>query len=369
MFFSLSKTVDARFPFSHSVGQWTFNHDEGWNRSSKGWIKGYHYDHINHGNYCEIQFENHVVKLCHDRERSFPLWWDHKSNTLSNITGIGEPIWADRKVTLTTDDIDIQFTDVPHVDLSPLGFDAAVDLIKKNLAGKFDQLLLDDSSKKLFVSGGVDTMILYSFVLASAVPVEILDYEHFEYDHFLNGFFGHIKKNFWAYNQIHHWRQPCMLLTGSCGDEFFFRGPSAVALWTAWHDIDFVDLLEKSQPGYHTHYFLLDKNKKIFKSCFRQKKEIQSQFPTADALALHLIDRNLNDHQHWHLGNTCTWTPFKDIELFKIMLRLSPDLLLQHFVDATVSKQLIAPNLLPYLSQNKNHFPRENLTSSLPRGS
>jgi hypothetical protein len=361
MFFSISKSPDRRFPHADPIGQWIFNHDDGWDRTADGWKKGYRYDDINHGNFCAVKLQDDVISLCHDQERSFPLWWDSASKILTNCVGTGNRIWADGRVELTSSDILTDCIDlVSPIDLSPLSFTETVEQIKNNLSAKISRLSAHPITKKIFVSGGVDTLILYSMIRQQSLLVEHLDYEHFEYDHFCDNFLPEIKKNHWAFNQMHHWRNPCMLLTGSCGDEFLFRGPSNIAIWTAWHDIDFLSVLEKQQ-GYHVRYFLLDKNKKIFQSCYAKRKDLQERFKTKKDLAGHLIDRNLNDHQHWHLGYTMTWTPFKDIELFKIMLRLDPQSLLTHFVDATVCQALILPEYLHMLSRHKNHQSRANL--------
>ena len=45
---------------------------------------------------------------------------------------------------------------------------------------------------------------------------------------------------------------------------------------------------------------------------------------------------NLHDHQHWHLENTLTFTPFKDIEITKLILQLAPEDLIKHFKDAVI---------------------------------
>lgn len=361
MFFSISKTADHRFPFSEAIGQWIFNHDNGWHRMSNGWIKGYRYDDIDHGNFCEVKLTDGQISVCHDLERSFPLWWDATTKVLTNCVGTGNRVWADKIVKLTDSDLLIESTDiVSPIDLSPLSLAEAVQKIENNLANKISRLVEYPLTKKIFVSGGLDTLILYSMIKQQSLSVELLDYEHFEYDLFCDHFLPSIKKNHWAFNQMHHWRNPCMLLTGSCGDEFLFRGPTNIAIWTAWHDIDFVSMLQ-TQQGYHVRYFMLEKNLKIFQAWFAKRKHLQHCFPTKKDLACHLVDRNLNDHQHWHLGHTMTWTPFKDITLFKLMMRLDPDVLLEHFIDATVSRALIAPQHQVMLSRHKNHQPRENL--------
>jgi hypothetical protein len=66
---------------------------------------------------------------------------------------------------------------------------------------------------------------------------------------------------------------------------------------------------------------------------------------------------NLNDWQHWHLGETLTYTPLRDIEIFKTIASLNKDDLIAQVMDSLIQKQLIeknAPELLLGLSTQKN---------------
>ena len=78
---------------------------------------------------------------------------------------------------------------------------------------------------------------------------------------------------------------------------------------------------------------------------------------------------NINDWQHWHFGNTLTWTPLRDIEIFKLVASLPLADLKNQIMNSTLSKELICrnnPKILDYLSEQKNatnHM--ENLTNIL----
>ena len=83
----------------------------------------------------------------------------------------------------------------------------------------------------------------------------------------------------------------------------------------------------------------------------------KSKTDTAD----YILRNCINDHQHWHLGNTITFTPFKDIQILKWILELDEQKyiieLIDNIVDARLEKELIAkndPNLLQFLTANKN---------------
>ena len=355
MFFTISLFPDTRLPEHELIGSWWFSHDAGWSNNGTTWTKGLP------GNYLTLTWNNNRIDVNHDLTRCFPLWWNQKTQTLTNLLGTGDRIWADQQVAvvdghLVTNTVDV----VGQISNVTITLDQAVDAIISNLVQKAKSLT---HPSKLFVTGGVDTLTLLALVEYTATPCEILDYEHFEYDEFTNLNINNLKKQYWAYNQIHHWRKPTTLISGAYGDEFLFRGPHNIALWAAWHDIE-INKITKSATGYHVGYFRKPENEVIFQSAFHRRSTIKSLYPTYTDLVNKIIITNANDFQHCHLGNTITWTPFKDPNLTKIVLQLSQQDLLEHIIDATVNKQIIArlyPKALELLSPTKNHNSRQFL--------
>lgn len=366
MFFTLAKQPDPRFPLHDRFGSWHFSHDQGWLFGNDIWSKGYKHDDISHGNFVQIQLQDNTISISHDRCRSFPLWWDPDESILTNFLGKGINIWADTAVRLTDNDIDLEKIDMfGDIDASPISRDELINNLVINLQCKSTALARDYKhlQKKLFVSGGVDTLTLLAMITRFNMECDLIDYEHVEYDHFLNLNLKQLQQNHWAYNQIHHWRDPCMLLTGSCGDEFLFRGPYTVALWAAWSEIDLESVI-KHESGYMIGYLKKEKNIKIIRDFYKRRQEIQSEYPCKLDLIKQILNINANDHQHWHLGNTLTWTPFKDSELTKLTLRLTDDDLIWTICNAGINHLLIeklCPEYLSLLSKTKNHNPRENL--------
>jgi hypothetical protein len=65
----------------------------------------------------------------------------------------------------------------------------------------------------------------------------------------------------------------------------------------------------------------------------------------------------VNDHQHWHLGNTLTFTPFKDIRILATVLEMEKNDIAESVIDAKLQRELIGRNnaqLLSCLDQYKN---------------
>jgi len=364
MFFSLSKSLDKRFQNHKRINQWWFAYDNGWTINDESCFKGYYYPEINHGNFLQIKSLGDTIVLEHDVDRSFPLWWCPEQQVLTNLIGKGKKIWADQGIELNDETIVEKHKDVIGlIESTERSIDSVTDFIVDNLISKSRSLAIRDSAKKLFVSGGIDTLTLYALLKNQEIPFELIDYEHFEYDWFTNQNISDIKRDHWAYRQLNHWKSPTCLISGACGDEFMFRGPATIAIWAAWHDTNLIEMLEKSR-GYHVHYFLLEKNQKIFKAAFEQRRQIKERFPTKPDLIRHIIDMNANDHQHWHLGNTLTWTPFKDLSLTKLMLSLDFDSLIEQIADAKVSKTILErldPTCLRFLSDDKNFRSRRYL--------
>lgn len=366
MFFSLTKSPDPRFPFHETLGTWYFNHDAGWTKQHNSWTKGYYHGDIGHANFTEISLSNDNIHLDCKGIRPYPLWWDASNLILTNLLGQGHQIWANCDVCVTPHDAMISKKDIiSEPCLDTLDLDQCCDMLAQRFASKAQALEHDlpDMDRKLFLSGGIDTLTVHAVLRCQKMLYEVIDYDHVEYDWFTNHNLEQIRKDHWAYRQIHHWKKPTLLITGGCGDEYMFRGPNIIALWAAWHDLDMIDLLQKSQ-GYHVRYFSNEKNSKIFQLAYQQRSEIRQRYGSYRDLVKQIMDINANDHQHWHLGNTLTWTPFKDLAITETVLRLDYDSMLRHILNADLNRGLIErfdPASLALLSEEKNYLARRNL--------
>ena len=351
MFFSVSTGIDQRFPNNYQTNNLWVNCDNGWIRSDTTFYKGYN------DNYCKITVDATGAKIEHSTFRSFPLWSDN--GIITNISAMRTTHWSDDLVSMnrlgeiivTKSNLDLTVPD------NSLTIGQAQTLIRQRLDTKLVQL---PKNIKLFCSGGIDTLLLYS-MLAGRYSFELVTDEHYEQD-------GFTEKNqlllnkFWAYKQIHHWTSLSWLATGSHGDEYFLRGPTIIGILTSWHNINFSELLADNPNAYHYHYF--NKFPELWKTAWDNRHRLQEEYPTIDALNCQIMDMLVNDYQHWHLGNTLTWTPYKDIEIARILLQCSINDLLPQFIDGRLSKDLIIdynPNIIDYLSQYKNHNARKNL--------
>ncbi len=381
MFFSINtQDNDSRFPINHNHSGFYIGLDAGWKykhvNSTMIFYKGYcDTDSLENiilefltdktpkfsGNFCIIIVEPKSVTVTHDLSRSFPLFTCQK-NTITNLpynNAEMQRVYSDRYLSLFQDSIIEHYfgwnvTDVDSTVTVDTFLEKTLDILKNKTTN-----LAHNTNIKMFLTGGVDTMLCYSLLekFLGDKNFELISYEHIDYDNFLYTNMLDIVSRFWGYRQIHHWKEPTVLVSGAFGDEYFMRGPSTAALWAAWHDVDILNLLETKAPGYHTEYFLRDKNKKIFQQYWNERYSIREQYLSENDLTEQILNMLNNDHQQWHLGNTLTWTPLKEPAITKMILKLPKNDIIDQLLYAKLNFDLISllnTNLLDYISSSKN---------------
>lgn len=359
MFFAIGRESLDNFPNRVRINNLWFNHDNGWHQQDDSWYKGYP------GNFCKITLEDHgKITVRHDPWRSFALWYDRDSGLLTNLQACGQCIYADRTVTLYDHDISTEHHPVSS-DPSLLIGSASIENVIDSLSNNFEQAHanLTHWPSKVYVSGGLDTMVNTALARQHR-DIQIIDHEHFDGDHFVDHNIGQLRSDFWGYAQIHHWCSNTVLITGGCGDEYLMRGPGTVAIWCAWHDIDMLALAQNRPHCYMSRYYALPKNQSVFQQQWLQRQHLREICPTYQDLAWYIADNLVNDHQHWHLGNTLTMTPMRDITLAIKVLSLPFDEIIQQMLDGVVNRALIQkfwPELECLISDAKNQDPKQHL--------
>lgn len=383
MFFKISKKIENNFPINYTVNNAVFNFDLGWQTfkfdNTMVFFKGYILDnnslkeslnsliknnnHSLDGNFTAILCYDNKFVIAHDINRGYPLWYDDK--VITNLEIHKNNVWADKFVSIDYDfNLELLDVNLKKRAYETLSYDAALKKIYDIIANKFEIFLSNNKNPlKIFLSGGVDTTTLYSFLKKFTTNFEIIDYEYKKFTKFYKAnWHNHIKK-FWAYNQMHTWGDlPTSIITGGCGDEYLMRGPVTIDLMTKHYDIDMVKLLESNKECYHYGYFMREKNIKVFESIVDQ--EVEHTISNKDNVINHILNILQNDHQHWHIDETIFFTPFKDIELANTVLQLNKEDFIKQITDAQINKDLIAmndPDDLKIISKYKNTNMFENL--------
>ncbi len=378
MFFELSKIKNTAFPKNYFLKNGIYlNCDLGWQkyalRNHTIFFKGYVLDKINQQNFlentindpmprydgnfiCIIVGEN--ITITNDKCRGTPLQYkifEKVTNIEKNLTSV----WSNNYLVITENfDIkEIKFT--PYsASYQELDYNSSLNEINKIICNSFEMFLSKNIKPiKIFLSGGIDTLTMYSYLKKFTSKFEIVDYEYFKFTHFYTKNLEKIKK-FWGYNQMHSWGElPVAFFTGACGDEFFIRGPAMLSVLADFHEIDVLSLLDDNRQCYHYNY-LFKKNQNYFNKKTRRK--FSKKKNTID----YILNNLINDHQHWHIDETICFTPFKNIAIPNIICNLPKKNIIEQILHAQFNKDLIIKNDandLKFLSKQKNFFQFENL--------
>lgn len=376
MFFSITTEVKDNFNNNYRLGSFNIYTDAGWHQGSVGdhlvLYKGYadigkmetllptivqQQEPELRGNFCAIVFDpaTNTVQLKTDRYRSFPIYvTDNKE--ITNLLPQAWTVWADSVITV---DQNLRVTQqhfnlIGDINLNPITLDDALDQIDSILLERVQGFLQHNTLPiKAFLSGGVDSLLVYSYLQRFTDNYELVKCQHIDYDRFWLMNSGTLKERFWGYGQIHHWTEPCILTSGTPGDEFMLRSPTTSDMLLKFNKMYMVDMLTlpEWQGCLHEKYFRKPQNYRIFKE--------QTIDPGWDQemLLWNMCNIIANDWQHWHLGNTLTFTPLRDLEIFKILLRLPLDIQLTQIMNSNISKALIernGPGLTRLISNQKN---------------
>lgn len=344
MFFSVSKKPNDDFPNHINWGDLFVDFDNGWTVSDSCITKGYN------NKSCTISFKDNSIYIDTGHRQTFPIFVNNKNFVVSNLLP-GEFFLGTVAVTTS----DIVKTPTPRVEFKNLNLsdNDIIDRIDSTIANSILQINYTQPLK-LFLTGGVDTLLLASYLIKYNIPYELVTCEHIDLDYFLCCNRSKLKK-FWAYKSMHHWKEPTALLSGANGDEMMLRNPVDAYCILKHHNEDLVAECQRNNY-YHTTHFLKDKNQQQYSNA--------PSFSSEEELKTYILNRNSADFQHWHLGNTLTITPFDNLDLNLLMLNLSYPAMRSQILDASISKDLIArnsPGVLKYLSKDKNTDNFKNL--------
>ena len=381
MFFSISHSDNL--DFSH---QWrwhgiTVNTDAGWNQTIVGdqfvVYKGYSEsgkmleilpDILQQqcpellGNFCVIAISTDQLEIKTDKYRSFPIWFEQQKE-ITNLVPLSNTAWTNNVISATLDlAVTLRnFNVIGTLDLALLTESQVLDQVDEILLARTRNFIEHNTLPiRSFLTGGVDSLLVYSYLKRAGAEVESVDYLHIDYDHFWKYNSHHLKK-FWAYNQIHHWLEPTILASGAPGDEFMLRSPVTANMYLASRGTSIPELLKTHPDCLHYEYFMLPKHQKIFESTLTTTNPRWLAYEICNVL--------VNDWQHWHIGNTLTWTLLRDLDVLKLMLRLPVEAAVAQILDSSISKKLIEKNLpgaTAWISDQKNTGAiRKNLTHQL----
>jgi len=371
MFFSISKQLQENFPCHYTAGEFVISTDSGWRCELVGnstvVYKGYadefdlssnlelvisQSESVASGNFCALVYLNNCITIHSSRDRSFPIYIH--SDRINNLISSEKTVWADSLLRIYSDMSvsEDKFDAIGDIDMSAMTGQQVETAIIEVLDKKTKAFLSHNTLPiNVFLSGGVDSLLVYSFLQKHTENYTMINHAHVDYDYFWMKNSGDITK-FWAYKQIHHWTAPNILTSGAPGDEMTLRAPFTAGMYLLHHDVDIIKLIER--PEYmQKSYFGQSKNKKMFIDMSLNDYSANNSI----TFYKQLCNIQLNDWQHWHIGNTLTWTPLRDLEIFKLMLRLPISDVIEQFLNSQLSINIIennCPGLSAVMSAQKN---------------
>jgi len=119
-----------------------------------------------------------------------------------------------------------------------------------------------------------------------------------------------------------------------------------------YHGIDIYELLASTQYRNCSHYdfYNSEKSRQLYHAQKHDPNVQQALGLSAKEFYRYICNIVINDCQHWHIGNTLTFTPLRDFDILKIMLRLDPKDAIPQMFNSDISKKLIARNDAALLS-------------------
>ena len=375
MFFYIGRQPQENFPEHKTLGNFSVSTDPGWLQVKLGQYDIIYKGYVDSnpiemlldtivqqteptllGNFCAFVYDTieKTLSIKTDLYRSFPIYFDNHGTATYATNLVAGPNTVYTNGLLAFD----QNFVVSYTEFDVIG---AIDTLANSTVQDIDQLLTKKIQQfaqhnqrpiRVFLSGGVDTLLLYSYIKRLNISHELIWSSHIDHDAFWLANSGDIQK-YWAYSQVHYWKDPCALASGAPGDEFMLRSPTTANAYLMFHGSSIPELLAQNPNVLHREYFSRSKHIDLF------DQQLQSDTSGKDIQTVYwkLCNILANDWQHWHIGNTLTWTPFRDLELFKLFLQLPLDLAQAQIMDSTVSRQLIeqnCPGLTSMISDQKN---------------
>lgn len=374
MFFKIKSTADSDFPEQTKItDRYWLNTDSGWNFIDIGGSVVYYKGYIDEftftedllksivndptprypGNFLVIIIRGQEITISHDLHRGSPI--TITDECCHNFPELGRNILASEYIRFT--DLNkienISFDAIGPIDSTPLTRTDALNQIDEIMHNRLRKFYTHNRLPvRAFLTGGVDTLIIYSYMKSMGLEHALCTCEHLDYTEFVCKNIATLKKN-WGYRQIHNWAEPSVLVTGVCGDNIMLRNaPTTNLIMMHWGS----SLLDCPTDQYHYPFLQKADVRSLYIDQLQNLKT--KQLATRwDLIVKNTLNVNLNDHQHWHLDNTLTFTPLKDLEITKIMLRMPQEDIVAQIFDGMISKELIRrnfPDLLQFVNRYKN---------------
>lgn len=315
-----------------------------------------------------------VRVLADGPQRLCPLWYSEEHG-LGNLETDGTVVPADHSITwdTTTGHFISNWvgevtkmslpSSMPDWNMSDGEVIAAID---RHVSQAFEPLRYLDQPVKFYPSGGIDTITCLAYLRSLDIPHELVLGERFDFTPFWCKNADWIRQNYWGYKQMHNFKEGAVLVSGVNGDENLLRNPTIAHQWLVSRGSGIPEAFKEigSEKAYHYHYLMKRYDQKYYDKAARELEDMNLK--DSDAVDQYIINRSMNDFQHWHLDHTLTFLPFHHSMILRLSMCLSTEMVLAQVRDAEINRQLIrmnAPECEALLSNQKNLNQMENLVA------
>lgn len=385
MYFELSSTKNPKFTeFNQISDNFYLSSDIGWvsykKKNATVYFKGYQLTDFTEAKFIDqiikdptpkfngffiaiICYNNGKIVVTFDMDRGTHIHYNSENIFVSNIltdergtqvVGGKEYIIIENN-SLSTPSYNLL---EKYFDFTPMseeeGIEAIDLVIRKNI-----QTMLSKNKDPIIVmiTGGVDTILAFSYLKQYTSNYKILTYEHIDFTEFICKNWAMFKKRNSAEGLLHfHGRN--LIVSGGWGDERLIRDPRMSNLNFKLHGSSVLNEVEEHVGEYQYQVAQLPG--------YKQGYAEQENMPPLDKLETYKEMYNISIHvRNWgHVEENIYFSPLKDLQLTNYTLRMPYEVQKKQFFDGYLAKKLIErndPDLLNYVSKYKNFNCFENV--------
>ena len=315
------------------------------------------------GSYTAIVDDGDNIYVLHDQLRAYPLFYNTEKTIITNLYQEDiydrdryelKKIYSDNTLRINKDGkIIINHIKTPYnIPDKKYQLNEAVEKINNILNNSISTFCKKNNRPiKINLTGGFDSLLIYSVLKKKNIDFEILDFEYKEWDYFYMNNTSNILKTQPLFSRASMWKNESnVIATGYHGDQIFIREVWLLILFCRLNDIQYNDIKNNFKTSYMYENFIKNEQSNIplIKDCYAidKKKIIGKMFSFVRAADF-----------MWHIDKTYYWSPLKDLEIMKIILNLNTNDVIDNAFNCTIQRKLLEinyPEVLDLVSEKKN---------------
>jgi hypothetical protein len=329
--------------------------DDGWKEKSGIWYKGYSTE-------CELEYS--LIRITKG-EKPTGKWCVIDKHIIYHPELPGFPIYG-RGDTRTNIKLD-HFEQIHHAigpiprKESTISLDTAATLIGYVLVENTKNLYKynDIPHMNVVCSAGLDTLTSWAVLnevtdkYSVTVHVPTDDDKTFQQTmgtdrNYESDLINKVGADYWGYTHASFYNEPNWNITGYYAEVMQYRDGMAINAIARYYDRR-IDEIAKEKD--YLYWFLKRPN------VVNGFKDVEHSFDSEDDLKKFLWTTVWTDHQMWHLDNNMQFSPFFDVRIPQIMLRLPAYELKKNSVTGYIQRRIIDrfnPELIDLLADYKN---------------